>query len=310
MPKSCPACGRPNADRATQCLYCTGPLEPMKDVEPEGPAGEITSFPKAPSSDRHLIILAPQLDASATDANVEAFAAAAGLSRYDARLALLTQRHRVLRKVEDAQKAAVLSKRIEALGVTHLSVPESEVEALPVVRIRGLRLEPDHIELGLSGEEIARIGDSELLLLVRGEIARARHHERHLATARGAKQPLASGARLHFYGIHSSVAAELDPEQFDWSALEPDSLSTPINFKRLVDEIVDRTKVKLDRGFDLEPVVLSRSQADSEVDSLLGTGQGNHEGVFYDNEAQFRFYARWRFLVARANWQARSVASR
>ncbi len=270
----------------------------MKDVEPEGTADEIASVTKAPSSDRHLVILAPQPDASATDAKVEAFAAAVGLSRYDARLALLTQRHRLLRKVEDTQIANVLSKRIEELGVTHLSVPESEVEALPVVRIRWLRLEPDHLELGLSGEEIARISDSELLLLVRGEIARARHHERRMATARGASQPLTSGILLHFYGIHSSMAAELDPEQFDWSVLGADSISAPINLKRLVDEIVDRTEVNLDRGFDREPVVLSRSQANVEVDSLFGG-----EGVIYDNEAQFRFYARWRYLVARANWR-------
>ena len=79
-------------------------------------------------------------------------------------------------------------------------------------------------------------------------------------------------------------------------------------FKRLEDEIVARTGVGLDRGFDMEPVVLSRSQADVEVGSMLGTEQGSREGVIYDNQAQFRFYARWRYLVARAEWRSRSDA--
>ncbi len=77
MPKSCPACGRPNADRASQCLYCTAPLEPLENAAPETSAEEIPTLPQAPASDRHLIILAPQPDASVTDGRVEAFAAAA-----------------------------------------------------------------------------------------------------------------------------------------------------------------------------------------------------------------------------------------
>ena len=179
-----------------------------------------------------------------------------------------------------------------------------------MVRVRWVRFHPDRLELGLAGEELARIGNSELCLLVQGEIARERHQERHMATARGGSKPLTPGHRLHLYAVDASVAVELDPEQFDWSVLGANkSISTPINFKRFVDEILGRTEgLELDRGFDLEPVVLSRSETDMDVDSILGAGEKSREGGIYDNEDQFRSYARWRYLVARADRQARAPA--
>jgi hypothetical protein len=98
------------------------------------------------------------------------------------------------------------------------------------------------------------------------------------------------------------VAAELDAEQFSWDALGGEhSPSTPINLKRLIDGILERAAgAELDRGFDMEAVVFSQAEGGSSLDSMLGVGQTSREGAVYDNEAQFRFYARWRYLVARA----------
>lgn len=120
-----------------------------------------------------------------------------------------------------------------------------------------------------------------------------------MATTRGASKRLTPEHRLHLYAIDAKMAVELAAEQFDWSVLGAErSISTPINFKRLVDEILGRTEdLELDRGFDLEPVVLSRSESETEVDAMLGAGEKNREGANYDNEGQFRFYARWRYLV-------------
>jgi hypothetical protein len=285
-------------------------LETLQNEAPVSNAEEIPALPQAPASDRHLIILAPQPNASVTGSRVEAFAAAAGLAPCDARLALLTQRHRLLRKVADAQEASELSKRIGELEVVHFNLAEAEVEALQVVRVRWMRFHSDHLELGLAGEKPARIGNSELCLLVQGEISRSRHQEQHMATTHGASKRLTPEHRLHLCAVDASVAVELDPEQFDWSVLGADrSNSTPINFKRFVDEILGRTEgLELDRGFDLEPVVLSRSESDAEIDAMLGAGQKDREGAIYDNEDQFRFYARWRYLVELVARQARPPA--
>ena len=131
-----------------------------------------------------------------------------------------------------------------------------------------------------------------------------------MATTRGATKRLTPEHRLHLYAVDAKVAVELDPEQFDWSVLGGDrSISTPINFKRFVDEILGRTEgLELDRGFDLEPVVLSRSESVTEVDAMLGAGEKNREGAIYDNEGQFRFYARWRYLVELAGRPAHPPA--
>ena len=56
--------------------------------------------------------------------------------------------------------------------------------------------------------------------------------------------------------------------------------------------------MELDRGFDHEPVVVSRSIA-TDLGNALAEAKRGPEGVLYDNEAQFRFYARWRYRVAR-----------
>jgi hypothetical protein len=184
--------------------------------------------------------------------------------------------------------------------VDHVELAEAEVEELPVRSIQWLRFRPDQMEMHLAGEGAAAMSYPEVLLLVRGEISRARHSERRMATLRGASQPLTPGLRVVLFEKSSKFAAELDAEQFDWSALEDQqSSSTPMNFKRLIDEILQRSTVaRLDRGFDLEPVVLSRSGLESGVDALLDVTK-TREGVVYDNGAQFRFYARWRYLVAR-----------
>jgi hypothetical protein len=291
MARACPACGRPNSEQSARCLYCTEPFDRTAPDEPVAPA--------IPISSRHLIILAPQGDEGSSEERAQSFAEVLGLAPYDARLALKTLRHRLLCKVEGQREAREISIQLERLGVEHLHFAEADVEAVSVDSMRWLRFHTDHMEMQLSDKGTEQVSYEDVLLLVRGEIARERHNERRVATPQGASQPLTPGLRLFLFVRASNVAAELDSEQFDWSALgDRQSISTPMNFKRLVDEILHRaTSAELDRGFDLEPVVLSRSEAGSYVDALLD-GSKARDGVVYDNEAQFRFYARWRYLVA------------
>ena len=258
----------------------------------------------APATSRHLIILAPQTGDA--DGRVALFAEVVGMDPYDARLALQTERPRLFRRVETLEEAEVLSARLASARIAHFAIAEADVSAIQVVLIRNLELLGEGLRLGLAEGKLLFIPYSELSLLVRGEIVRERHQERGLGTIRGTKRPLTPGLRLHFHAQNTTAVAELDPEQFDWSALgENRTPSTPINSRRLIEEMLRRAPAAvIDRGFDWEPVVLSRSQEGTEIGSALAVERSVQEAAVYDNEAQFRFYSRWRYLVAGS--QARS----
>jgi len=296
MPTACPACGRPNADNAPHCVYCT---ESLKGLARDQPSTEHVSLQGSRSRDRHLIILAPQPPG---DEGREAlFAEAAGVNAYDARLALLTDRPRLLRKMDTAQEAESLSARLRSAGIAHFTVAEADLMSIAVVPIRNMEFLVEDLRLGLAEGRLLVIPYRALSFLVQGEIVRERHRERLLGTIQGANQALTPSQRLHFYARETRVVAELDPEQFDWSVLgERRTTSTPINFRRLVEEILERApNVMLDRGFDWEPVVLSRAEQVENAGigaALAGEGSAR-EAAVYDNQAQFRFYSRWRYLV-------------
>jgi hypothetical protein len=294
MPIACPACGRPNPDRSPQCLYCRESLEGRVAEDRDHPsAGQ----PGPPATNRHLVILAPQPNDSGD--RVLPFGEILGMKPYDARLALQTGRLRLLRKVESSQEAEELSSRLASLGIAHFTLAESDVSSMSIVRIRNMELSGDGMQLGLTEGRIRRISYHHLSLLVRGEIVRQRHRERSLGSIQGGHRSLTPGLRFHFYATDDNAAAELDPEQFDWSVLgERRTSSTPINSQRLIGEIVRRAPTAVfDRGFDWEPVVLSRSRQDAEIDSALGSERPVQEAAVYDNESQFRFYSRWRYRV-------------
>ena len=292
MPLSCPACGRPNSERASQCIYCS---ETLEGVTGDRPLPESAS---EPSANRHLIILAPQL--GGLDGRVEAFAEAAGMEPYDARLALQIERPRLLRKVETASEAAHLSARLASARIEHFTLAESEVVSLEILPVRNMAFMEEELHFGLAGgqRQITRYPDLELM--VRGDIARERHRERGLGTIEGTSRPLTPGLRLHFFTRQATAVYELDPEQFDWSILgNEQSSSTPLNFRRLPDKIRERAPhVEIDRGFDWEPVVVSRAEQDAGISSALAGEKSRQDAAVYDNRSQFRFYSRWRYLIA------------
>jgi hypothetical protein len=216
-----------------------------------------------------------------------------------------------LRKTVNAERARELSGRLHELVVKHFDIAESEIEAVPVEEIQRIHFTNEHLELGLKEGALRRVDYSHLILLVQGEIRRERYRERRMATPRGASRPLTPGQQLHIYAIDSREAYELDPEQFDWSVLgEEQSPSTPLNLKRLIDELGRRSpRMEIDRGFDWEPAVLTRAAADSEVDSMLREEKSGG-GVMHDNQSQFRYYSRWRYLVALEEEKGRRVEER
>jgi hypothetical protein len=262
---------------------------------------DTTISPGKPLSERHLIILAPQGGEAEVESRVQPFAERVGLTLYDARLLLATKRPRLMRRVETARKARELSELLDELEIVHFDIAESEMESMPVKGIRRMHFEDGSLELVLAGEVLESWDYVRLVLLVRGEITRERFRESRMVRRTGASRLLTPTERLHLYMDDRSAAYELDPEQFDWDVLgSKQSTSTPFNLKRLTEEILRRAgHCELDRGFDWEPAVLSRSEAGTQTDLLLGSRE-TREGVIYDNQAQFRYYSRWRYCVARA----------
>lgn len=297
MAKSCPACARPNGDTAAKCLYCGAPLAALVPAESGvSRAGILAPSPIA-DTDWYLIILIPA--GPPDEGMVEGLAAAAGVSRYDARLSLASTRPRVFRRVDGELLARSLSEQLTASSVAHYVVSQQTIEALPVSRAQRADLREGHLEASLDGRSLS-IPYRELLLLVRGEITRQHHIEKAMATAKGANRSLSPGLLLHLYSNDASVAIEIDPESFTWPELGPESTrSALLNLEHFVDALETKAPgVLVDRSFDLELPVLSRAGGESDLSQVFSTS-GAPAGVLYHNEDQFRFYARWRYRLER-----------
>ncbi len=296
MAKSCPSCARPNGDQATKCLYCSEPLEPAPETVAEI-CDEAHSAIAPPETDRFLVILIPSMPAD--ELMVERLADAAGMSRYEARLSLASTRPRVFRRLDEFL-ARGLSEQLQAARIAHYVVSEPAVRALPVSRAQSVSLAAKHFDVSLEGRTLA-IPYEDILLLVRGEIARENHDDRKLATTRGATRSLSPGLLLHLYSNEAAIAVEIDPESFSWPDLGAGpSPSALLNLESFLDTVEERAAgVAVDRGFDKEPPVFSRASGDGQDFSQILSGHAPRGGVLYDNQDQFRFYARWRYRLER-----------
>jgi hypothetical protein len=223
------------------------------------------------------------------------------ISAYDARLALSSPRPRLFRRVESEAEARRLSEELAFVRIPHYVVAEAAVTSFPIARASVLDLSDLHFDVALDGaSKGARTPYGDLLLVVRGEIARERHDERKLGSAKGASRRLTPGLRLHLYLRDSSFAIEVDPDLFDFRALgEERTSSALLNFERFIARLLSRApRLEVDRGFDHEPPVLSRAGGGDVTDALAASERGP-SGSLYDNEESFRFYARWRYRLAR-----------
>jgi len=299
MARACPACGRPNGEAATKCLYCVAPLPPI-EILPPAPVEDAG----APSGDRHLLILLPT--EARDDADIVALSRIASVSAYDARLSLASPRPRLFRRLDTEAEARRFSEEFSAARIPHYVVPEASVTALPVARASAIDLRERHFQMVLPGASSSLVPAppapyDELLLLVRGEITRERHYERRLGSTKGASRRLTPGLRLHMYLRDPSVAIEVDPDLFDFRfLLEEKTASALLNFEKLIARILEKAPgLAVDRGFDQEPLVLSRAGGVGDVTDSLASSDRGPSGVPYDDEANFRFYARWRYRLAR-----------
>ncbi len=292
MARPCPACSRPNADAADKCLYRSERLPPVseEDIRAEVPGLE--------GGDRHLLIIIPS--GEAPEDRVERFSEITGVAKYDARLILQATRPRLFRRVETETEARELSRRLTQARIAHYVVADRAVRSMPVSRARGGAFNERHLQLRLDGKEVA-IPYTELLLVVRGEIAREHHDEKRLGSGRGVSRPLSPGTRLYLFAREASVAVEIDPDRFDWTLLGSElSRSSLLNVERFSSRLGALAPgARFDRGFNQEPIALSRSEAVEDLTQMLSGSEKGRRGVLYDNEAQFRFYARWRYRLER-----------
>jgi hypothetical protein len=296
MARSCPACGRPNADTATKCLYCVAALPPLE----EALAGSFSSPAPVESPTRHLLFLLGS--GTSDEARVAELSRIARISAYDSRQSLSAPRPRIFRRFETEAEARRFSGELIAARIAHYVVAESTVLSLPIARAVSFDLGDARfaIELDPAYGRVAPSGYEELLLLVRGEITRERLDETKLGSRNAASRRLSPGLRLHVYTRKATVAVEIDPESFDFGVLGAEKTSSAfLNLERLVARIQEKaTSVTVDRGFDFEPLLLSRSGGTDPLEALASSERGR-TGVAYDDEVNFRFYARWRYRLER-----------
>ncbi len=294
MARACPACGRPNSNSAAKCLYCVAPLSPVAPVSPT-PEAVTTPGP----GERHLLILLPS--AARDESAIAALSRIASVSAYDARLSLSSGRPRLFRRLEHEAEARRLSQELSSAQIGHYVVAEASVSAIPIARASALDLRERDFEVVLDGRS-ATTPYGDLFLVVRGEITRERHDETKLGSVKKVSRRMTPGLRLHLYRREAEAAVEVDPDLFDFRFLgEERTASSLLNFEKLIARIVRMAPgLTVDRGFDQEPLLLSRAGEGGDVtDALVVSDQGGPSGVPYDDEAGFRFYSRWRYRVAR-----------
>jgi hypothetical protein len=271
------------------CLYCGASL-PAEAAQPEATA------PSAPTpgatSNRVVLIL------DLRDAEPRAIADALGLSLFEAGQRARRGGYQLHRIAEAAE-----AERLLSLGLPVVSVPEADVRAAshPLLATGG-SLHGDTLE-ALTGEGRVRIARSELLLVVRGPIAReyqAGAEWRRLRTA-----TLEQGYRFHLHRRSELRPLELDPGAFEFGEGPEPSGSSLLRLTAWVEAV--GAGAPCDDCFRLLPPALGPESADGKGATAAAralaarAGEEKDKGarVVLDNLAQFRFHSAWRGAVER-----------
>jgi hypothetical protein len=181
-------------------------------------------------------------------------------------------------------------------------LPAGDVAAAAQARLAlGGRREPGRLRLRSSGGEVT-VGEGELLLIVRGPIARE-----YLAEPSTRRRPrgvgLDDGYRIHLHLRSDRRPIELDPASFDFGS--PEIGSSLVRLSEWV-AAVRRGAPEDDRFRYLAPALAPAAAMPGPV-SAVGAlrarrpaGRDGSERVVLDNVAQFRFYSAWRGALERA----------
>jgi hypothetical protein len=294
---NCPRCARPVAAAQPRCVYCGAELPPeaveqaaaarasleaewAREATPAGPA-------EAPATPRVLLVL--PLEGAAEDVlaralRLSAFEAAQRRRRGGPEL------HRILAAPQAAEEAA----RLRGHGLSVLEIAEEEVRPLPVCAARG---GPDAEALALeSAEGPLRVSASDLLLLVRGTIAREYLRPpaplRRLSVA-----SLEPGFRFHLHRRSHPRPIELDPAAFDFGPG-----GAPAGAQRQITAWIDALYPAAPRDDSFRFVIpaLAPAAGSGAGDPLEALARAAREArPLLDNLAQFRFHSAWRAAARR-----------
>jgi hypothetical protein len=282
----CPACARPVAVARPRCLYCGALLSAEAVAEAEQSTRDVQSEKGPASEERLLVVLEHQ------KSDPQALARALGLTLFDASQRAARGGFELLRTAPRVE-AWDVAFALEAAGFLVFLVRESEARR-PPTPVRGGGFEDERLRLTTGDGETA-IGRDDLLLVVRGPIAREYQTQSQDRT-RFRSATLPAGYLVHLHLRQDVPPLEIDPDNFEFAVtsrqgsllelgLWLDSLGAPTDdgFKKLAPA--------------LAPTVPGATGVAATARALVhAEGEG---ALVLDNVAQFRLYSGWRGAVER-----------
>jgi hypothetical protein len=281
----CPSCARPVAVARPRCLYCGASLSAEAVAEAEQSTREGQSGRGTASDERLLVVLEHR------EPDPEGLARTLGLTLFDAGQRAARGGFELLRTAPPAE-AEEVATTLRAAGFAVFLVPQSEARRAPIP-VRGGGFEDGRVRLA-TGDGETSIGRDDLLLVVRGPIAREYQTPQDRIRFRTASLP--AGYLVHLHLRRDVPALELDPGNFEFAftsrqgsllelGLWLGSLGAPTDddFKKLAPA--------------LAPTAPGGAGVAATARALVhSAGEG---AVVLDNVAQFRLYSGWRGAVER-----------
>ena len=277
------------------CLYCGAPLDSEQVAVATAAVQSLAAPAAAPPPERHIVLL----DVRA--ASREALSAALGLPAFDAEQRLRRGGYQ-LHRIAEPGPAGQEAERLRGGGLTALVVPEADarVAADPHLALGG---DWDEGTLTLrTGEGARGVAGRDLLLMVRGPIARALEEPPQEQFRRVRLAGPGEGHRIHLHLRDEPRPFELDPDDFEMGAAAHAgaALATLLGWLREL-----ARAVPVDDGFrHFTPALgpaqppLAGAAGAAQALSPARAGKGARPALF-DNVAQFRFYSGWRAAVER-----------
>lgn len=294
MPEPCPRCGRPVALARASCLYCGAPLQEHQVSAAAEAAQVLAGVPEAAAAPPERDVVVLDVPGAAPGALAEAL----GIPPYDAEQRVRRGGYQ-LHRIAPPPAARAEAERLRAAGLRVIVVSEADARAaaLPHLALGG-SFEDGSIALR-TDSGARRLTGPELLLVVRGPIARAL--EPHTQFKRVRLAGPAEGHRIHLHLRGDPRPVEIDPDDFECGAspLPGSSLVTLLEWVRALAQAVP-----IDEGFRhlapaLSPALPPAGGAATTADALAAPRAKNARPVLFDNVAQFRFHSGWRAAVER-----------
>lgn len=204
-----------------------------------------------------------------------------------------------LHRIAEPRDAESEARRLAALDIPVLSLDETEVRAAAQPRLAlGGALGREGLEVRTPSGPL-RVGADDLLLVVKGPIARERQTGSELRRVRTAlPEP---GFRIHLHRRSEPPPVELDPEVFAFGPGAQGSALLQLN-----DWVASLARSRpVDEGFRHLPPALGPAEAAPGGASGAvrafesGAARAQKGALLLDNVAQFRFYSAWRATVER-----------